>query len=123
MDPTLIGEQNKSGKGRVDTASSSRGQGSGRGGRASGRGGKIAIQRAQQAILRGMGQANVLQSRGSTPDITLCITGLSQSKAATNNDGGLEALVTFLERKGTGLDAKSNRAVRIKKVCTHTPCL
>lgn len=69
--------------------------------------------------MRGIGaqQANILESRISTGGTTLRVDGLKNSKASTNPDGGLEALLSFLERKAAGLDAKSNRAVRIKKVC------
>jgi nuclear RNA export factor len=52
-----------------------------------------------------------------TGSTTLQIDGLKSSKAASNSDGGLESLLGFLERKAAGLDAGSNRAVRIKKVC------
>lgn len=48
---------------------------------------------------------------------TLKVTGLNSSKAASNADGGLEALVAFLERKAAGQDSSSNRKIRIKKVC------
>lgn len=78
----------------------------------------MSTQKAQQAILRGLGarQAKVLDSR-ITGGTTLQIDGLKSSKAASNSDGGLESLLGFLERKAAGLDAGSNRAVRIKKVC------
>jgi nuclear RNA export factor len=63
-------------------------------------------------------QATVLESRITTVGpASLRIDGLSSSKAASNPDGGLESLLGFLERKASGLDAKSNRTVKIKKVC------
>jgi nuclear RNA export factor len=112
------GDKRRSGKGRFE---SPKPHGSGRGSGGSARGGNIATQKAQQAIIRGLGgrQANVLESRitnGGTT--TLQIHGLSSSKAASNPDGGLESLLGFLERKASGLDAKSNRTVKIKKVCS-----
>jgi nuclear RNA export factor len=63
-------------------------------------------------------QATVLESRiTAVGPASLRIDGLSSSKAASNPDGGLESLLGFLERKASGLDAKSNRTVKIKKVC------
>lgn len=92
------------------------------GGRANGgpsRGGSQGTHRAQQAILRGIksDQANILESRITKVGTTLRVDGLSTSKAASNPDGGLEALLGFLERKAAAMDSKSNRLVKIKKVC------
>jgi nuclear RNA export factor len=77
----------------------------------SGRGGNLTMQRTQAAILRGMDsqQTNIL--------VTLWVKGLKDSKAASNQDGGHQSLVQFLERKASSLDAKSNKTVKIKKVC------
>lgn len=94
------------------------------------RGGLNSI-RTQQAIIRGMGshmtglESRVIggtggRSRGcnNQSEYTyLSIRGLRQSKAAANPDGGVSALLGFLERKGSGLDASSKRGVQIKKVC------
>lgn len=116
MDPTAAGVNRRPGKGRMEP--SARPVGNGRTNQGSGRGG-AGIHRAQAAILRGMGakQANVLESRITNTGASLQVGGLSSSKAASNADGGVEALLGFLERKASGMDAKSNRAVKIKKVC------
>ncbi|KAL5320739.1 hypothetical protein ACEPPN_011549 [Leptodophora sp. 'Broadleaf-Isolate-01'] len=84
--------------------------------RSGGRGSHIS-DRAKQNIVRGLGgkQANVLESRITDGGLRLQVSGLSESKAAGNPDGGLDALLSFLERKASGLDSKSNRAVKIKK--------
>lgn len=127
MGASPAGSRNISARGRGEGVGSSRPQGGGRGGRGSGRGGRdagrdsgregkgLTSAKAQNAVLRGMGQASVLH--------TIRVSGLSESKASSNQDGGLDSLVTFLERKATGLDSKSNRAVRIKKVCIAVVCL
>lgn len=44
----------------------------------------------------------------------IVIRGLQQSKAAANADGGLEALITWLERKAT---SPQGEMVKVKKVC------
>lgn len=118
MDPTAAGEERKSGKGQLG-GQKPRGRGSGRGGGGSSKGGNAGILKAQQAIIRGLGakQANVLESHISTGGTMVRIDGLNSSKAASNPDGGVESLLAFLERKASGLDAKSNRAIKIKKVC------
>ncbi|XMA19548.1 hypothetical protein WAI453_012339 [Rhynchosporium graminicola] len=84
--------------------------------RPGGRGNTIS-DRAKQNMIRGLGgkQANVLESRITDGGLRLQVSGLSESKAASNPDGGLESLLGFLERKASGLDSKSNRAVKIKK--------
>lgn len=107
------GGRRQSGKGRLESSTSGRSQGAGRGRGGAGKGNHQA-----QAIMRGMGahQANVLESRTSSL-ATLRVDGLHQSKAASNSDRGLEALLGFLERKASSRDSKSNRTVRIKKVC------
>jgi nuclear RNA export factor len=87
--------------------------------RSGGRGNYVS-DRAKQNIIRGLGgkQAKVLESRITDGGVRLQVSGLSDSKAASNPDGGLDALLSFLERKASGLDSKSNRAVKIKKVCS-----
>jgi nuclear RNA export factor len=94
---------------------------------------------SQQAIIRGLEsqQANALESRISqgtsiehsgpvrkdwrrhppTPPVSLRVRGLKESKAASNHDGGLKDLLSFLERKANGQDVESHQMVRIKKVC------
>lgn len=77
-------------------------------------------------------QANVRQPRGRVEELArdtssrdrggleqLSVRGWKQSKAASNPDGGIESLITFLEKKGTPADpsAAANLRVRITKVC------
>lgn len=104
----------RAGKGRLESSRPSPGTGRGAG---ASRGG-LNIRKARTAILRGIGsqQVNVLETR-ITNGSALQVEGLSESKAAANADGGVEALCGFLERKASGMDAKSNRTVKIKKVC------
>lgn len=117
----------KSGRGRMEggRGRSEGGRGRPDGGRARGAGrgrgstrGPVVTAKTQQAILRGIGseQVNVRHSRGPTNG-TIKVDGLRASKAANNTDGGMESLLGFLERKAAGLDAKSNRVIKIKKVC------
>jgi nuclear RNA export factor len=108
MDAAAAGDKRRSGKGRLEGPASSRGSGRGNGGPS--RGGNLGTAKAQQAIIRGLGakQANIVESH--TGNNTLQITGLKSSKAASNPDGGLESLLSFLERKASG-------TVKIKKVC------
>ena len=119
MDAATAADRRKPGKGRLESPAPSKPHGSGRGSGGPVRGTNIGAQKTQQAILRGLGaqQANVLESRIITGGTSLRIDGLNSSKAASNPDGGLESLLAFLERKASGLDAASNRSVKIKKVC------
>ena len=96
---------------------------------------RVDLSAAQKGVFRAMGDLNTLpkgpraslrfnnhssqrsggtdrQANGAFDQIL--IRGLAQSKAATNADGGLESLVSWLERKATGTNAE---AVRVKKVC------
>lgn len=77
----------------------------------------------QKAILQEMG-AGKLVTRGSRSSQRIAsvldiitIKGLKQSKAASNQDGGVKDLVAFLERKATAPDASTREMVRIRKVC------
>lgn len=47
----------------------------------------------------------------------ISVTGLKQSKAAGNPDGGVSDIIGFLERKATNPDAPAREAVKIRKVC------
>lgn len=47
------------------------------------------------------------------------VRGWKQSKAASNRDGGLESLVTFLEKKLNAPDSKASSRARITKVCVQ----
>jgi nuclear RNA export factor len=109
-----VGGRRQSGIGRLESPAPGRSQGGGRG-----RGGASRGNHKAQSIARGIGaqQANILQSRVSSGLATLKVDGLHLSKAASNSDRGLEALLGFLERKAAGRDSKSNRPVRIRKVC------
>ena len=91
----------------------------------------------QQAILRGMARGdarvrnpragmgiasalNEAAGRGRERDGGLDqirVRGLKESKAASNEDGGVSDLLAFLERKANGPDTKPGDAVRIQKVC------
>ena len=62
-----------------------------------GRGGRVSI--------------NASKTRFAHPAI-LKIHGLKESKAATNSDGGIRSLLTFLERKAS----KGDKHVTIQKV-------
>lgn len=129
-------ETKPSGKGRPE-GNRLRGRGSGRVSSGSGSSrGNLSSSLAQQAIIRGLGsqQANVLESRIShisrgdgggkgrrreagPSDLQLRVTGMKQSKASSNPDGGLKDLLAFLERKASGLESAPRRGVRVKKVC------
>lgn len=144
MDPVegkaILGSGSDSGGGRSEGIRPSRARAAGRGGQAAGTSrGNLSTQQSQQAIIRGLEsqQANILESRISqssflehggagrkdwrrdlqTPLTSLRVRGLKESKAASNPDGGLKDLLSFLERKANGQDVESHRVVRIKKVC------
>lgn len=126
MDPTAAADKRRAARSQLG-GNGSRGQGTGRAnGGPSSRGGTAGMIKAQQAIIRGLSakqsQANVLESRITTSGTRLQIGGLSSSKAAGNPDGGVESLLAFLERKASGLDNDSNKAVKIKKVCYRFGC-
>jgi nuclear RNA export factor len=62
-------------------------------------------------------QANIRQGgRGSNLE-QVSVRGWKQSKAASNRDGGLESLITFLEKKLNTHDSKAGSRARITKVC------
>lgn len=105
----IDGNESKRGSGRsqIDHIVSTRSMGL-KGG--SNRGPKSGLRRAQQSILRG------IRAQQSSSLASLEVTGLSLSKASAHDDGGLESLLGFLERKASGLDSKSNRSIRIRKV-------
>ena len=96
---------------------------------------RVDLSAAQKGVFRAMGDATSLpkgprasfrltnspsqRSGGTDRPATgaldqILIRGLGQSKAATNADGGLESLISWLERKATG---SNEEAVRVKKVC------
>ncbi|ESZ99579.1 hypothetical protein SBOR_0052 [Sclerotinia borealis F-4128] len=111
MDTTTGANGRRGGKNAIGVSAPTGPRGHGRPSRNTGRGGRLDLARNPQAILRGMGsqsqQANVL--------VTLWVKGLKGSKAASNDDQGLSALVSFLERKAATLDSKSKRSIRVKK--------
>jgi nuclear RNA export factor len=118
MDAAAAENKRRSGKGRIER-SSPKPLDNRRTNGGPTRGGSIGMQRAQQAILRGIGarQANIRDSQISTAGTTLQVDGLSMSKAAGNADGGVESLLHFLERKAKSHDPNSKREIKIKKVC------
>ncbi len=83
--------------------------------------------KAQQIIQRVInGDTSQISSRrasrrtDATPLVTLRVEGLKDSKAASNEGGGLRELQTFLERKSQTV-AHIARTVRIRKVCYRLP--
>ncbi|EFQ29382.1 TAP domain-containing protein [Colletotrichum graminicola M1.001] len=75
--------------------------------------------KVHQAIARHLdtGDGNDLVSRRkpqSSGLVWLTVKGLKESKAASNDDGGLRDLLMFLERKATTLSGR-NKTVHIKK--------
>ncbi|KAL6855855.1 NTF2-like protein [Trichoderma novae-zelandiae] len=105
--------------------------GSGRGrGRPSGRGGpppSRGAAKVAQIVMKqlGNGGSSDLASRGSRPargrggyieGLTwLRVRGLKQSKAASNPDGGLSDLLSFMERKASSLSSGRRRPITIRK--------
>ena len=93
---------------------------------------KVDLSAVQKGVFRIMGEANKgsrlslrnVKTTGQTAGgmdkpaagglDQILIRGLRQSKAASNADGGLESLLSWLERKATGPNGES---VRVKKVC------
>jgi nuclear RNA export factor len=123
MDAASAGVQ-KNGKARSEATKNSNGRPSNGSSSNTGptRGGRIS-QRAQQAIIRGLGAQGVQSGKGRGRDVAagmsyLSVRGLRQSKAASNPDRGVSALLSFLERKASGLDVNSTKGVQVKKVCT-----
>lgn len=109
MGAAAINQQRKSDKAGVSAPRGSRGNGTGRSRGGTGRGASLNSQKGQAAIIRGLGGSNVG---------TVKIDGLKSSKAASNTDGGLDSLLSWLERKANAMESKSNRTVKIKKVCS-----
>lgn len=84
---------------------------------------------AQNLVLYGQGDLALLASRGGrggrvsinpskarfAHTAILKVHGLNESKAATNSDGGLRSLLTFLERKAS----KGDKQITIQKVRPH----
>lgn len=105
--------------GHSEGGRSSRGRAAGREGQGAGTArGSLSAQQTRQAVIRGLEslQTNTPELRISH-DARLRVRGLTESKAASNPDGGLKDLLSFLERKATGLDVEHHRIVRIKKAC------
>lgn len=62
------------------------------------------------------GSENRRDRQGGSEEIL--VSGLKQSKAASNPDGGVKDLLAFLERKANGVFAPpGSEMVRIRKVC------
>ena len=92
---------------------------------------KLDLSAVQRGVFRAMGGADSgTRGRGGSSRLgkaaagrsnhsargldQIIIRGLQQSKAASNADGGLDSLVSWLERKAT---VPGGEAVRVKKVC------
>lgn len=92
---------------------------------------KLDLSAVQKGVFRAMGGADSgTRGRGGSSRLgkavagrnnhsargldQVIIRGLQQSKAAANADGGLDSLVSWLERKAT---VPGGEAVRVKKVC------
>ncbi|KKK22635.1 hypothetical protein ARAM_003033 [Aspergillus rambellii] len=60
-------------------------------------------------------QANIRQGGRGGGLEQVIVRGWKQSKAASNRDGGLESLITFLEKKLTSPDSKAGPRARISK--------
>lgn len=83
---------------------------------AAGGGRPRALDAIQKAITSNSdSQANIRQGgRGASLEQVI-VRGWKQSKAASNRDGGLESLLTFLEKKLNTSDSKSGQRARITK--------
>jgi nuclear RNA export factor len=56
-----------------------------------------------------------------TPHLqTITVRGWTQSKAASNQDGGIKDLLAFLVRKASPKDSTQSEMVRIEKVCSSS---
>ena len=92
---------------------------------------KLDLSAVQKGVFRAMGGADAgPRGRGGSSRLgkavagrshhpakgldQIVIRGLQQTKAAANADGGLDSLVSWLERKAT---VPGGEAVRVKKVC------
>ncbi|KAA8643509.1 hypothetical protein EYZ11_006598 [Aspergillus tanneri] len=60
-------------------------------------------------------QANIRQGGRGAGLEQVIVCGWKQSKAASNRDGGLESLITFLEKKLNTADSKTGQRARITK--------
>lgn len=70
-----------------------------------------------QAVVRHLNGegADMVKKRDHAPLVWLDIKGLSESKAANNSGRGLRELLSFVERKATGLTQRAPPVV-IKQV-------
>ncbi|KAH8431760.1 nuclear mRNA export, poly(A)+RNA binding protein [Aspergillus melleus] len=85
---------------------------------AAGGGRPRALDAIQKAITSNSdSQANIRQGGRAASLEQVIVRGWKQSKAASNRDGGLESLLTFLEKKLNTSDSKSGQRARITKVC------
>lgn len=75
------------------------------------------ITQIQKALAGSNAQANIRQGGRGAGLEQIAIRGWKESKAASNRDGGVESLVTFLEKKLTPPDSKAGSRARINKVC------
>lgn len=98
---------------RATTAGAGRGN-NGRGGH------RLATAKAQAAIIRGLEgrQANIKSTphHSSRQYASLRIDGLAQSTVASKSDGGLDSLLSWIQRKTEHKTTKKT-GVKITKVC------
>ncbi len=88
------------------------------------RGTSKAAQTVLKHITNGTGDARVSRGRGKAQNAAglsyLRIRGLKQSKASSNQDGGVSDLLSFLERKASSFTPeRQKRNIMIKKVCFY----
>lgn len=121
-DLDMDGPSKRPNRGPANEAAGSRGRPSGRGPAPSRGAAKVA-----QIVMKQLGNGSSdLASRvsrptrgrgGYTEGLTwLRVRGLKQSKAASNADGGLSDLLSFMERKASSLQSGRKRQVTIRKV-------
>ncbi|KAL7954404.1 hypothetical protein V8C34DRAFT_294407 [Trichoderma compactum] len=120
-DLDMDGPSKRPNRGPATETSGGRGRPSGRGGPQPSRG----AAKVAQIVMKQLGGGSDLASRVSRPirgrggqieGLTwLRVRGLKQSKAASNSDGGLSDLLSFLERKASSLGTGRKRHITIRK--------
>lgn len=123
-DLDMDGPSKRPNRGPTTETSGGRGRPSGRGGPQPSRGAAKVAQIVMKQL--GSGSSSDLASRVSRPSRArggpaegltwLRVRGLKQSKAASNSDGGLSDLLSFMERKASSLGTGRKRHITIRKV-------
>lgn len=121
-DLDMDGPSKRPNRGPATETTGGRGRPSGRGGPGPSRG----AAKVAQIVMKQLGGGSDLASRVSRPTrgrggqieglTWLRVRGLKQSKAASNSDGGLSDLLSFLERKASSLGTGRKRHITIRKV-------